>query len=555
MKKFGGYKSILGAFLILVLVNLLGGLGFKRWDLTEDHRFTLSEPSIKAVKKLNTTVFIDVLLAGELPSEFLRLQREVRLLLDQYTQINRNIVVDFVNPLEDDQNRPAVMEELQKLGLRSAQITIEEGNKRSQEVVFPWAVVSTNKRTEKIQLLRNQPGATQSERINNSIGNLEYAFSDAFTKLGLESKKQIAVLKGNGELPDRYLSDYLTSIKAYYNIAPFTLDSIASDPERTLKQLKTFDAAIIAKPTESFSEAEKLVLDQYMVAGGKTLWLLDAVAMDIDSLQNSSGQGIAMWRDLNLDDLLFRYGIRVNAKLVSDMICAPLVLASGNGREAEYNPLPWVYYPIALSQDNHPINQNLEPLFFRFAGSIDTLQNAYTKTVLLQSSPMSREEGVPSIIDLKKVGEQPNPELFIPGNFPLAVLVEGAFSSAYKNRQKALKLNEYLESGTENKLIVISDGDLIASQIQKGQALELGYDPWTNSFYGNKEFLVNCVNYLLEDSGLINIRNKQVKIQLLDAEKVSNDRTYWQLINLGIPAIFIVVLGIFFQWRRKQLYQ
>lgn len=553
MKKRRNLKLILISLIGALTLNAVSQFYYRRWDLTQDQRFTLSDPSIQTIGKFTSTIYVDVLLDGELPAEFLRLKREVKLLLEQYALKNPNLVFEFIDPLQDPSNSTSVIDELQRLGLRPAQITTEEGGKISQEVIFPWAMVNYGDRSEKVQLLRNQPGASEQDRINASIENLEFAFSDAFSKLSIARKKTIAVLKGNGELEDRYLADYLTSLQSYYRIAPFTLDSVEIAPNQAIKELSNFDAVIVAKPTEPFTESEKLVLDQYMISGGKSLWLIDPVAMDMDSLY-ATGSSVGLWRDLNLDDLLFKYGVRFNAKLVSDLVCAPVVLATGSGRDAQYNPIPWPYYPIALTQDNHPIVSNLEPVWYRFSGSIDTLTNSYKKTILHQSSALSRVEGVPKIIQLSQAAEQPNPDQFTPGNFPLAVLIEGAFTSAYKNRQKAFDLENFKENGPENKMILISDGDLISNQFQKGKALELGYDQWTNSFFGNKEFLINAMNYLLEDNGLINIRNKQVKIPLLDATKVEAERKYWQFLNLGLPVLILGFFGIGFLVVQKRKY-
>ena len=555
MKRSSAIKPIALALAALVLANLGSGIWYKRWDLTEDRRFTLSEPSLEAAGALDAPVIVDILLEGDLPAEFSRLQRETRLLLEQFAEHNPQIQFDFVNPMEGSENQAEVMQQLQGLGLKPASVTIEEGGRVSQELVFPWAMVNFRQRTEKVALLRNQLGATMEDRINGSIRNLEYAFADAFTKLGVSDKKRVAVLKGNGELEDIFLADYLTTLRDYYNIAPFTLDSVAADPARTLGQLAQFDAALIVKPTEAFSEAEKLVLDQYIVQGGKTLWLIDPVAMELDSLQNPAGQGVALARDLNLDDLFFRYGVRLNPGLVADLYCTQIVLATGEGNDSQYSPVPWVYSPMVFSRSDHPINTNLEALRMEFAGSIDTLANAYRKTILYSSSPRSRLEGTPKLVGLDIIEQEPDPEAFQPGNFPLAVLVEGAFGSAYRNRVRVADLPGFREEGPENKLIVVSDGDLAANQLKNGRPLELGYDQWTNNFYGNKEFLVNAMNYLLEDTGLINIRNKQVSIPLLDAARVSEERSRWQLLNIGLPVLLVVLAGLVFNGLRKRKYR
>ncbi len=547
-------KRFLLAAATLVLLNLLGGMFRYRWDLTEDRRFTLAPPSLEAVEALDGPVVVDVLLAGELPPEFVRLQRETQLMLEQFAVRNPLLSFEFVDPLEDAATAEQVVSSLQQMGIRAASVTVEEGGSVSQELIFPWALVTYGNRTEKVPLLRNQLGATSEERINASVQHLEYAFADTFTKLGVRDKKRIAVLKGNGELDDLYLADYLTALRGYYNIAPFTLDSVASDPSGTLESLRQFDAALIAKPTESFSEAEKLVLDQFLVSGGRSLWLIDPVVMELDSLLNREGEGVAIGRDLGLGDLLFRYGIRLNPELVADMYCTQIVLATGAGGDSQYSPVPWIYNPMVFSRDDHPINTNLEALRMQFAGTIDTLENAYRKTVLYRSSPRSRSEGTPKLISLEVVGEQPVPERFGPGNFPLAVLVEGAFQSAYRNRVHPVDLPEIWEEGPENKMIVISDGDLVANQLQDGRPLELGYDKWTNNSYGNKEFLVNAMNYLLDDTGLINIRNKQVAIPLLDVQQIAAKKGRWQLLNIGLPVVLVLLAGWLYNRYRRSKY-
>lgn len=540
--------------ILLLLINWISGIAFARWDLTEDKRFTLSEPSKQAARALENAVTVEVLLDGDLPAEFAKLRQETRLLLEQYAQTNSAIKYTFRDPAAEAEANSELMPQLQAMGLKPASVTVEENNRVSQEVVFPWALVSYKNRTEKVSLLRNQLGADMEARINNSIQNLEYAFSDAFTKLGVSEKKQVAILKGNGELDDVFLADFITSLRDYYNIAPFTLDSVAGTPDKTLEALNRFDALVIAKPTEPFSEPEKLVLDQYMVGGGKTLWLVDAVGIDLDSLLNQEGEAIALPRDLNLNDLFFRYGVRLNPNLVSDLYATQIVLATGAGNDSQYDPVPWVYNPMVFSSGNHPVNTNIEALRMQFAGSIDTLENAYSKTILFSSSPLSRVEGTPKIVSLESIQQAPDQSAYGPGGYPLAVLVEGAFESAYRNRVRPVDLSNFKEAGAGNKAIFIGDGDLIANQLRNGRPLELGYDKWTNNFYGNKDFLINAMNYLLADTGLINIRTKQVSVPLLDPEKISAGRTRWQLLNIGIPLVLILFLGGVVNWLRRRSY-
>lgn len=550
MGKF--FVSIVKVIVAVVVINLLASFVYTRFDLTEEKRYTLSEPAVAVAQKFETPVIIDVLLDGNIPAEFSKLKAETIQLLESFASKNSNIKYNLVDPLEDSENPQETVAQLQSLGLQPANVTVEENGKVSNELVFPWAMVNYNDQTVKVPLLKNKLGSSAEDRINNSVQQLEYAFADAFTKLSIEEKKSIAVIKGNGELDDIYIADYLTTIRDYYNIGAITLDSVATNPQNVLNQLKNFDLALIAKPTEAFTDQEKYVMDQYMVQGGKSIWMVDQVNMEMDSIYAGGGEAIAVPRDLNLKDLFFKYGVRINPVLVNDLYFTQIVLASGEGNDSQYNPLPWFYYPMVFSQNNHPINTNIEAVRLQFTSPIDVLENDYEKTILLQSSPLSKTDGIPRVVSLDMINQQPDQETYNNGNLPLAILIEGNFTSMYKNRVKPIKLQNTLEEGPENKMIVISDGDVIKNQLRNGRPLELGYDKWTNNRYGNKEFLVNSTNYLLDNTGLINIRNKKVSIPLLDVKKIAEQKTKWQLVNIGLPVVLTLLFGLFFGYYRKR---
>ncbi|MEM7485806.1 MAG: gliding motility-associated ABC transporter substrate-binding protein GldG [Bacteroidota bacterium] len=549
-KKFS--ISILIAIVMVVLANVMGSFFNARFDLTEDKRFTLSEPAIETAKKFDAPVIIDILLDGDIPPEFSRLKTETLQLLESFISENNAIEYNLVNPLEDETQVQQTVADLQRLGLTPANITVEENGKVSQELVFPWAMVNYKEQTVKVPLLKNKLGSTTEDRVNNSVQQLEYAFADAFTKLTIAEKKRVAVIKGNGELDDIYIADFLTSIQEYYNIGAITLDSVATNPQRVLEQLKDFDLALIAKPTQAFSDGEKYVMDQFIVNGGRSIWLMDKVAIEIDSIFKGGGSAFATQRDLNLNDFFFKYGVRINPVLVNDLYFTQIVLASGEGNDSQYNPVPWYYNPMVFSRNDHPINTNIEAVRYQFANAMDVLENDYQKTILLRSSPLSKTEGTPKQIGLDILNTPPDKASYVDGNQSLAVLIEGEFSSTFKNRVKPIELSNTLEKGPNNKMIVISDGDVIKNQLRNGRPLDLGYDKWTNSTYGNKEFLVNCMNYLLDDTGLINIRNKKVSIPLLDIEKIAAKKTKWQLVNVGLPVLLTFVIGIFFGMYRKR---
>ncbi len=554
MRKSNNMLQVVTAIILLIILNGLSSLVFTRIDMTQDRRYTLSQAALNTVESLKGEVVVNVLLEGQLPAEFEKLKAETRQLLEEFRTANSRISINFIDPLEEEAKPDAAMANLQDMGLTPVNVTVEDKGSVSQELLFPWALVNYDRKTVKVALLKNKLGSTPEERINNSVQNLEYAFADAFTKLGLKEKKQVAVIKGNGEMEDRYLADYLTTIRDYYNIGAITLDSVATNPQKVFDQLKGYHLALIAKPTEAFTDEEKYILDQYMVQGGKTIWLLDKVAMELDSLFNETGSAMALARNLNLEDLLFRYGIRINPVLVNDLYFTQIVLASGEGSAANYDPVPWYYHPMVFSKNNHPININTEAVRFQFASTIDTLANPYRKTVIYDSSPLSKTDRIPKLIGLQMIKSPPNREEYNRGNLPLAVLVEGEFESAYANRVKPLTLNGAREKGPLNKMLVVSDGDVIRNQLRNGRPLELGYDQWTNNFYGNKEFLVNAINFLLDDTGLIGLRTRTTEIPLLDQEKITAGRGKWQLINIAVPLLIILFFGLLFNALRRRKY-
>ena len=548
-------KQLIYGILGIILINIIGSYFYKRFDLTQDQRYTLSNAAKETIATINIPIFIDVFLEGDLPSEFKRLQIETKQLLEEFEAYNPNVKFKFVNTSEEK----GAIESLVKFGAKPAQIEIKQNGKTSIQQFFPWAIASFNGNYIKIPLLKNQLGVSSEERINNSVQNLEYAFADGFNQLIQLKKRKIAVLKGNGELEDKYVADFFATLRDYYYIAAFTLDSVAEKPKKTLAQIKQFDLLVIANPTEQFTEEEKYILDQYVMSGGASLWLVDAVELVSDSV---SGNNFAFGKDLNLTDFFFKYGIRINPNLVKDLYSAPILLATGNERDSQYNKYPWLYSPLSNNRLSHPIVTNIEAVKFDYASSIDTLPNSVKKTILLSSSQVSKIVGMPKEINITKeinknltiINDGPSPEEFNTGEIPLAVLLEGSFNSVYSNRIKPFKIVNNLERSKETKMVVISDGSIIKNQFQGNRPLELGFDKWTNTLYGNKEFLLNTVNYLLDDTGLINIRSKEISVAFLDPVKVAKNRFFWQWVNLLLPLNLICLFGLVFNYLRKKKY-
>ena len=540
--------------LILIVVNVIGNRMYKRFDLTQDHRYTLSESALNTVKNLDSPLIIDVFLDGEFPSEYRRLQTETRQLLEEFSLHNSDIIFNFINPLQDEKTKDSNIQQLIERGLEPLQLSVKESGKSSQALIFPWALASYHDQTVKISLIKNTIGATADETVTNSIQNLEYAFAEGFKKLVTPKSKKIAILKGNGELEDGYIFDFVSAIREHYFMAPFTLDSVIKNPQGTLKDIRDFDLIIVAKPTQAFTEEEKLVLDQYIMNGGKSLWLTESIIMDKDSLYNDAGKSVAIMRDLNLNDFFFKYGVRINPVIVNDLYSAPIWLAIGEGSQAQFQPVQWPYSPLAGANPDHPITSNINLVKFDFASQIDTLKNAVKKTILLRSSDLTKLEGVPKEISLDMVTQDPKPETYTKGPQTLAVLLEGEFTSAYNNRIKPFQLAEEKNISVPNKMIIISDGDLIKNELVKGKPQELGFDRWTGRSFGNKEFLENAVNYLLNDDGLINIRSKEVIIPFLNTQKVADEKSKWQFFNIALPLVFLAIFGFVFNYLRKRKY-
>ena len=550
-------KSVGITIVLLLVLNTIGSFFFFRFDLTKDKRYTLSPTSLQIIEQVKNPLYIKVYMQGELPAEFKRLELETRQMLEEFQGYNSNIVFEFIDPLEDEATSMDNIKELYRKGLTPINISVDDKGKQSQAMVFPWAIAIYDNKEVNIPLLKNIMGASTTDKVIGSVQHLEYSIADALNKITKEKQKKIAIIKGNGELHEAYIAKFLLQTKESYHIGPFTLDSVTKQPVNTLEALKKYDLAIIAKPTEAFSESEKQVLDQYIVNGGKTIWLIDQVVAEMDSLYSPTGSAMAFSRDLNLNDFFFKYGVRIYPDLIKDEQGSPIKLATGEqGSATQFQEFNWKFAPQVYPQRKHPIVKNLGGIKFDFANAIDTLKNGIKKTVLLQSSLYSKRIGTPTEINLNSVNEETTPADYLnKGTIPLAVLLEGNFHSMFENRVLAFDQTNFQASGKSGKMIVISDGDVIKNQLDKNLLpVELGYDQRSGNLYDNKDFLMNCVNYLLDDTGLINIRSKDLDLPLLDKEKVYENYTYIQFLTIGLPIVILAAFGFLFTFLRKRKY-
>jgi ABC-2 type transport system permease protein len=541
-------KNSLFLIISLIAINVTNQSFYQRFDLTEDQRYTLSKTTKTILSKVDKPLFITVYLEGDFPSEFKRLQVETLQYLEELAAKNSNIIINFENP---DEQR----EDLIKRGMMPSQLTVEEDGKLSEAIIFPWAEINFADQTKTISLLPTAIVASQEEQLQKAIENLEYSFSNAISSVTQREQKTIAFLSGNGQLADIYLISFLSKVSKKYKLAKFTLDSVVKNPQKTLQELNAFDLAIIAKPTQKFTTAEKFALDQFIVNGGKTLWMIDNVQADQDSLM-ATGKMLAYPRDLDLTDLLFSYGIRINTTLIKDLYAAKIALATGKvGNQTQFQNLDWFYHPLVSGNPNNAITKNIAPVRLQFANQIDTLKNNIKKTPLLMSSPLTQKTGTPTIIELQSIADEPLEQEYVSGNQLFAVLLEGNFKSAYKNRIKPFETSLFKENASNNKMIVIADGDIAKNQVLKGKPTDLARDKWTNEEFGNKDFLLNSVDYLLDDTGLIELRNKTLKISVLDKQKAYKERIFWQFLNVGFPLILLFTFGFVFNYLRKRKYR
>lgn len=544
----------------ILCINFISSFFYHRFDLTAEKRYTLTTSSKKLLNGLDGKIDIEVYLTGkDLPAGIKILQNETRELLQEFRNNSKGLVTfhffDY-NSIKDIKKREEFQMELVKKGLRPTNLEVKSQDGFTEKLVFPGAIIKNNGREIPIQLLENQFSVGAQGSLNNSIGFLEYKLANGIQKITKEHPVKVAFLQGHGELGIEPLQEFLKALSEQN----FILDKLELDKDKLLNN--NIDILIVAKPQKAMSEYEKFLIDQYIMNGGKTLWLLDNIISDLDSFKLAPSI-VATPRELNLDDMMFRYGVRIEHNLVLDLYCNQIPIIENIGGNPQPKLFPWVFYPIAVTKNNHPIVKNLDPVALKFVSSLDTLNNPdVRKTVLLSTSTYARTQPTPFQLFLEGAKQKPNPYLFNQKDIPMAVLLEGNFSSFYKNQfttdlQKSLATQQIqfqAKSGL-NKMIVISDGDIASNDLEaNGVPLALGYDKYSRKLYANKDFLVNCVEYLVDENNLIDARNREVKMRLLDKAKVLENKILWQIITFGLPLTLILIFGIGYHIYRQRKY-
>ena len=540
----------------ILLLNICSYFFFARIDFTTDKRYTLSNISKDILANLDEEVQITVYLEGDFPAGFTRLRNASKdLLRDFKSYSDGKLQFDFVNPLTGDQkSQEEAYQQLIELGLEPTNLSVKTENGMSQKIIFPAALITYKGHQIPVKLLQTRSGISPEEVLNNSVQNLEYAFASAIKKISRNQPGRIGFTEGHGELSDRQLSDAINSLGDSHEVGRVNLSTI------TFSGLKQMKLLIVAKPDGAFTEAEKYKIDYFLMNGGRIIWALDQVNAELDSLRGQTEQ-LAFPKKLDLDDMLFKYGVRLNYNLLADMNCAQIPLNVGDiGGQAQIQLLPWLFYPIFVPNSSHPLVKNLDGIRSEFSGTIDLIEIQDVRSeIILSSSPFSRSLEVPVMLSLNMLEEEPDPKLFQSDSKPVAVLLEGSFPSNFKNRPVPQGISEQVsipEKSKEAKMIVIADGDIFKNQLNSndGSAYPLGFDRYTQTSFANKNFLLNAVDYLTDDSGIISLRNKEIKLRLLDRVKIRQEKTFWQAVNIVLPLILLIVSGIFQHYYRIRKY-
>ncbi|WP_350223382.1 gliding motility-associated ABC transporter substrate-binding protein GldG [Pedobacter faecalis] len=542
--------------LVILVANVVSSFVYARFDLTEEKRYTLSQQTRSLVENIDKPVVITVFLDGDLPSAFKRLRNSTKDLLKDYQAYGGSSVqINFVDPIADltVAMQDSVINSLYEAGIEPTTLNIKNDAGFAQKTIFPMALIEANGRQIPLKLLQNQDaGGGYEHNINSSIENLEYAFTSAIEKVLSDDQLRIGFTEGNGELSDAMLGDAMESLSAHLEVGRVDLNTI------TKAGLDKLSALIVAKPQQEFTEAQKYKLNYFVMRGGKVVWCIDQVGAELDSMGKENEQ-LAFNRKLNLDDMLFVYGARVNYNLIADANCAEIPLSMG-GREAGIQLAPWVYYPLLMPDTASSLVRNIDAVRTEFASTVDTIGvKGITKRTLLWSSAFNKVYDTPRLLSLQSVAEQPDPKDYLSVPKRVAVLLEGSFPSVFAHRQVPSGIREtYVvpERSKATKMIVIGDGDIFKNQVSSrdGSVFPLGFDRFTGRNYGNKVLLLNIVDYLTSDNDLFSLRNKNVKMRLLDRARLQSEKILWQALNIGLPLLMLISFAIFQHYLRKYRY-
>ncbi len=537
----------------IVILNQLSTLHFFRIDLTEEKRFTISDATIQLLEGLDEKVFIEVYLDGDLPAGFQRLQKNIEESLQEFKiYAGENLEYAFTDPstATGSQARNEYYMSLAKRGIQPTRLFDNKNGEKSEKIIFPGALVSVGSREVPVMLLKGNRSLGPQETLNQSAENVEYELANAIRKMTNKDFKKIGILQGHGEIDTTHISALANYLNSYYQTTYVNLNR--------RENLQGFDAIILAQPRELFQENDVYKIDQFIMRGGKAVLLLDMLHVDMDS---ASGDGtLALPVETGLENMLFKYGIRLNNNYVLDLNSGVYPVVVGNvGDQPQVQLMPWPFFPILNNYGDHIIVKNTDAAISRFVGTIDTVKSpGIRKTPLIFSSDKTRVMEAPVLVSLNDLRADLQPEYFTQGRKAVAWLLEGKFSSVFKNRMlpETATKRDFIEEGVASKIIVFADGDFVKNDFnpETGQPVELGFDPFTRKTFANAELMINAMNYLLDEDGIISARKKEIKIRPLDSVKLVEDKTFWQVVNLAGPVALIVLFGLAKGFIRKRKY-
>lgn len=571
--KRNSLTQLLLSVLIVVLVGFVSSRVFFRLDLTTDKRYSINESTKNALKNLEDIIYVKVYLSGDLPPTFEELRRSVFETLEEFrAYAGSNIQYEFINPSEseDEKVRNDIARQLIRKGLVPRTLRVKDKDGYKTKYLFPGAIIYYREEEIPLNFLDTKASNARTRvelLVNDAQGRLEYNFLNKIRTITQILPTEIAFIHGHGELTRAQNVSLATELSDMYSVK-------VVDPDEHIHALRDsirlkYKAIIIAKPRDRFSEKDKYIIDQYIMHGGRVLWMVDYAEVSMDSLSNNSTtQALPIQRRLNLNDMLFNYGVRINTGIIQDLNSAPIpVNTAAVGTEPQFSPLPWVYFPLILPRPIHPITTNIGPIKTEFANPLDTVGEnpLVSKQILLTSSQYSKVVSSPAIIDLNIINEDPNPDYYRAGPQNIAVLLEGNFQSAFKNRLvddiTKNEIFDFREQSKKTKMIVVSDGDISKNPIitRNGdrQPLPLGADRWFEQIYfsGNMEFLLNSVNYLTEDYELVTLRGRKFQLRMLDKPKLLNEKGFWRAINIGLPILMMILVALLVGIVRKYRYK
>lgn len=539
------------AVALVVLIHNLSSYFFFRLDLTEENRYSISDATQQMLENLDDAIYIEAYLDGELPAGFKRMRSSLEETLNEFTiYSNGKVQFQFVDPDQaaSAKSRNQFMRSIARKGVQPTDVFLTEDGKRTQKRIIPGVVISYGSAEKGVQLFKGNKAASPEERLNQSIEGIEYELAKAIQDITSMSLPTLGILHGHNELDSAEFISLNRQLHDQFIVREIDISQV--------EKLPTLDAILMVKPTEKFSFYDKYKIDQYLMNGGKGLLLLDKVAVNMDSANVGT---YSFPYELDLDDLLFKYGVRINNDLIQDFVSGTYPIVVGNeGDQPKIQLLQWPFYPVVNEYASHATVRNLDATLTRFASSIDTVKApGINKTLLFSSSPYSRNVMSPAYVDLNLMQQELDPQKFTTPNIPMAYLLEGNFTSFFKNKFLPEEVDEknFKDSG-EAKLIVVGDGDIAKNGLdpKTGRPLPLGYDPFTNQTFANQELILNFLNYLTKGDGLITARSKEVIIRPLDRVKLKDGRSKWQIINLLIPVLLVILVGLIHFWLRKRKY-